>query len=299
MYIRPSPNLRKRFGPDSWCLITGASDGIGKEFSFRFASLGFNIILVSRTLSKLEKVENEIKEKYPNIKTKVIAQDLSDYSSKMTDKIEEETKDLRVDVLINNVGACSRKLTLYIDTKLREDKLMMNVNMMTLVVLSKLYLKKMLKRKNGIVINLSSGSGKSGTPYLATYSSTKAFCMLFSNNLNLEYKEHGITVQAVTPFYVSTRMSNMKPSFFVPSTKSFMNATMKQFGSERNIWPNLSHKLIKFFGTMHISYAVERSLLTSKGLLKNADERRQKRAKKLQQEHWRLERGLSDIFQID
>ncbi|KAJ6240269.1 hypothetical protein M0813_24266 [Anaeramoeba flamelloides] len=299
MYIRPAPNLRKRFGPDSWCLITGASDGIGKEFCHRFASFGFNIILVSRTLSKLQKVEDEIKEKYPNIKTKVIAQDLSDYSTKMTDRIEEETKDARVDILINNVGACSRKLTLFIDTKLRDDKLMINVNMKQLIVMTKLFLKKMMKRKNGIVMNLCSGSGGVGCPYLATYSSTKGFCMLFSNNISYEYDEYGITVQAITPFYVSTKMSNMKPSFFVPTTKSFMDATVKQFGSERNIWPNFAHKLIRFLSALHLSYSMEKSYLTSQGLLKKAEERRAKRAKRMKQEHWRLERGLSDIFEFD
>mmetsp|Transcript_32643 Transcript_32643/g.32352 ORF Transcript_32643/g.32352 Transcript_32643/m.32352 type:complete len:125 (+) Transcript_32643:33-407(+) len=96
------------YGNDSWALVTGASDGLGLAISEFLASQGFNIILIGRNQEKLIQVSTQLKEKYP-VQIRNIIKDFSD-SSKNPQKffldIKEQTKDLDVSILVNNVG-CS------------------------------------------------------------------------------------------------------------------------------------------------------------------------------------------------
>lgn len=77
-FIRKGHNLKARYGKDSWVIVTGATDGIGKGLCEEFAKTGFNIILVSRTLSKLNDVANELKKINSSIKTHVVPFDFSE-----------------------------------------------------------------------------------------------------------------------------------------------------------------------------------------------------------------------------
>ena len=76
-FIRKPHNLIERYGKDSYIIVTGATDGIGKEFCNQFAKLGFNLILISRNLNKLNQVSSEFKSKYPNLKTEIIEFDFT------------------------------------------------------------------------------------------------------------------------------------------------------------------------------------------------------------------------------
>ena len=71
-FSRKRKNLQERYGQNSWALVTGATDGIGKTFCFELAKENFNIILVSRTLSKLKKVSQEIEKEFPKVKTSCV-----------------------------------------------------------------------------------------------------------------------------------------------------------------------------------------------------------------------------------
>jgi len=107
-FLRPRRNLLKRYGEGSWALVTGASDGIGEQLCYELARSGLNIVLVSRTKEKLDTVATKIKNDY-NVKTVVIQYDFSVLSTpeeadKLTKLIEDNTKDLDISVLVNNVG---------------------------------------------------------------------------------------------------------------------------------------------------------------------------------------------------
>ena len=80
-FLRKPYNLLERYGKDSYVLVTGATDGIGKEFCNQFAKLGFNLILISRNLNKLNQVSSEFKSKYPNLKTEIIEFDFNKKTS--------------------------------------------------------------------------------------------------------------------------------------------------------------------------------------------------------------------------
>ena len=100
----------KRYGENSWAVVTGSTDGIGKAACMHLAKLGFNIVFISRTLSKLEKVAKEVEETAEDvgmqIQTKVVAFDFSkQYSAEDYEKLyNENLADLDISILINNVG---------------------------------------------------------------------------------------------------------------------------------------------------------------------------------------------------
>lgn len=71
-------NLVERYGKNTWALVTGASDGFGAEYCRQLAKDGFNIILVSRTMSKMQEVEKQLKEINSNIQTKIVQADFAD-----------------------------------------------------------------------------------------------------------------------------------------------------------------------------------------------------------------------------
>ena len=99
-----------RYGADSWAVVTGATDGIGKECARYLANEGFNIVLISRTLSKLEAVAKEIqleaKENGKHINTRVVKLDFTDnFDAPTFAKLyKENLKDLEISILVNNVG---------------------------------------------------------------------------------------------------------------------------------------------------------------------------------------------------
>ena len=98
-------DLQERYGKGSWVLVTGASDGLGAEFCRQLAKHGFNIVLVSRTLSKLQTVEKELNSSYPEVKTKLIQIDLSgNCTIDHYRKILDQTADLDISVIIPNAG---------------------------------------------------------------------------------------------------------------------------------------------------------------------------------------------------
>jgi 17beta-estradiol 17-dehydrogenase / very-long-chain 3-oxoacyl-CoA reductase len=85
-------------------IITGCTEGIGKGFCFPLAKIGFYLCLISINKTKLENLQEEIKSKYPMIKTRIIVVDFSSYSNEMYDQISEQLKDIDVSILVNNVG---------------------------------------------------------------------------------------------------------------------------------------------------------------------------------------------------
>ncbi|KAJ8126434.1 hypothetical protein O1611_g7202 [Lasiodiplodia mahajangana] len=103
MFVLGGTNLRKYGGKGTWAVVTGASDGLGKEFATQLAAKGFNLLLVSRTQSKLEAFQNELQSKYPSLQTDILAMDFAavdndaDYS-----RLAKRIDGLNVGILINN-----------------------------------------------------------------------------------------------------------------------------------------------------------------------------------------------------
>ena len=223
----------RTFGAPSktWAVITGASDGIGKEFAFYLARAGYSTILISRTQSKLDAVASEIKSKY-NTPTKTIT---IDFSSTNNDedytRLQSETSNLDIGILINNVGLSHSIPVPFVETPLKELTSIVNINCLSTLRMTQLITPGMIKRKKGLILTMGSFGGTYPTPLLATYTGSKAFLQYWSTALGAELAPHGITVELVQSYLVTSAMSKIRhTSMLIPNPRAFVRSTMSKIG---------------------------------------------------------------------
>ncbi|XP_055600001.1 inactive hydroxysteroid dehydrogenase-like protein 1 [Uranotaenia lowii] len=196
--------LPKRFG--KWAVVTGSSDGIGKEYAINLARAGMNVVLISRTESKLVQVAAEIKEKYPTVEVKVLVIDFAD-GNKVYDQIREELQGLEVGILVNNAGMLHRMPRRFDRLTREEIEDTISVNSIPPVMLSHMLLPDMRRRKKGAIINITSGSAIFPLPFASAYSGSKAFLISFTKALQQELIGTGVSCQIVIPMIVATNMT--------------------------------------------------------------------------------------------
>jgi 17beta-estradiol 17-dehydrogenase / very-long-chain 3-oxoacyl-CoA reductase len=221
-----------KFGPKgSWAVITGASDGIGKEFALQLAKKGFNVLLVSRTKSKLDTLEQEIKTTYPNVQTKSLAMDFA--ANKDTDyaALKSITEGLDVSILINNVGQSHSIPVPFLQTEYSEMTNIITINCVGTLRITQTIAPGMASRKRGLILTMASFGGVFPTPLLATYSGSKAFLQQWGTALGAELAPQGVTVEVVQSHLVASAMSKIRrSSAMVPSPRAFVRATLGKIG---------------------------------------------------------------------
>ena len=186
---------------DKYTLITGGSEGIGYEMAKLFARDKHNLILVARKKDKLEKVKEEIENKY-KVKVVIISIDLAvDNNCRKLIEIVDE-KNLAVDNLINNVGIGSFGYFHEAEEGFEEKIIDVNIRIVTLLI--KHYLKEMIKNKEGRILNVASTAAFVGGPRMAMYYSTKAYVLSLTEALFEEGKIFGIQVSCLCPGPVAT-----------------------------------------------------------------------------------------------
>ncbi len=194
-------------------LITGASSGIGLELAKIHASKGGNLVLVARNKFRLDILKSELVSKY-RIAVCVIEMDLSLEGSAL--KIYEQTtlKNIQIDCLINNAGFGD--FGFFSQTDIQKEVNMINLNIITLTLLTKLYLKDMLDRNGGRIMNVASIAAFQPGPKMAVYSASKAYVLSFSQAVDNEARDQGVTVTALCPgptesgFQEAASMQNSK-----------------------------------------------------------------------------------------
>lgn len=215
----------KQFG--RWALVTGATDGIGKEYARALAKRGLNIILVSRTLSKLETVAKEIEESF-NVETLVI--DVNFLSGVgIYDKIKQKIQGKEIGVLVNNVGMGYSAPDYFLSIPDREKTIqdLIQCNVLSIPMMCSIILPQMVERKKGLIINISSLSAIIPAGCMTVYSATKAFAHKFSEDLAMEYGKHGIKVQSILPGPVATNMTKLKKgSFMAPKPDKYVESAL-------------------------------------------------------------------------
>jgi uncharacterized protein len=177
-------------------LITGASSGIGYELALLLARDGFDCILVARGHDKLNELAARLESEF-RVKTLVLPKDLSKPTA--VDEIHEEVSaaSMQVDVLVNNAGF--PVFGLFTDTDVHAELEMLQVNVVALTQLTKLYLKGMIARRYGRVLNLASTAAFLPGPLMAVYYASKAYVLSFSEALANELRGTGVTVTALSP----------------------------------------------------------------------------------------------------
>jgi len=177
-------------------LITGASGGLGKEFARIHASKGDNLVLAARSKEKLEALKFELEKQY-GVSVYVIAKDLSDQHAPKAVYEELKTRKIRVDYLINNAGFGD--FGLFAETNWEKQLEMINLNVISLTYLTRLFLPDMIENKFGKILNIASTAAFQPGPTMSVYFATKAFVLSFSEAIANELKGTGVTVTALCP----------------------------------------------------------------------------------------------------
>lgn len=186
-------------------LITGASNGIGLELAKIHAQKGGNLVLVARSEDKLAQLAQELESQY-GIKAWVIAQDLAQPNAAQTIFETTEAQGITVDILINNAGFGGHGR--FFERELAKEQQMIQVNMTALTELTHFYLKGMVERRRGKILNVSSTASFLPGPLQAVYYATKAYVTSFSQAIAEEVAEFGVTVTALCPGAVATGFVN-------------------------------------------------------------------------------------------
>ena len=235
-FIRKPLNLTERYGEGSYALITGATDGIGKEFCIQLAKLKFNLILVSRNIEKLKKVSDELKNKFINLQTILIEFDFSKkFSIKDYEKFflnNKEIKNLDISILINNIGISQRELFINYSLEFIMDTI--NINIVSQSLLTKIFINKLLNRnKKSAIISMSSYSATLPLILSSIYCASKIYDDYLIRAIAEENKGKNIDFLSVRPQYVNTpSRAEHKKEFKAISTEECVTGIFQDLGYE-------------------------------------------------------------------
>jgi short-subunit dehydrogenase len=190
-----------------YVLLTGASSGIGYEMANQLAAKNLNLILVARTETKLQQMQAELTDKY-GILVQYFVADLSDVNAAKDLYKNVQQENLLVTHLVNNAGVGNYGN--FIETSLEEELSMIELNISSLVALTKLFAQDMVSRKSGRIMNIGSLLSFLPFPYFAVYSSTKAFVKAFSETLAAELDGTGVIVTSLYPGTIDTGFTTDK-----------------------------------------------------------------------------------------
>jgi 17beta-estradiol 17-dehydrogenase / very-long-chain 3-oxoacyl-CoA reductase len=232
-----------------WAIVTGATSGIGEAFAYELAAKDMNVLIISRSEEKLEKVKYEIITKY-KVQCRYIVHNFEEYPAPKFEQelikvCEELTQNGGIGLLVNNVGVANEIPELYHLLNISDIQRMVTVNINSTLHMTYVVLPFMLKRKSGCIISVSSASSLHPTPMLSVYSATKSFMAQFSRSLHYEYKEHGIDVLCLLPYYVISNMFKRgKPTLVAPAADRVARESLEFLGTRVQVYPYWMHRVI-------------------------------------------------------
>lgn len=228
-------------------LITGASSGIGRDMAYYLADLGYDLILVSRRKERLEEIKNNVK-----VNIKIIDMDLlvEENVFKLYDKVKKEN----IDILINNAGF--GLFGLFTKTDLNRELEMIDLNIKTYHILTKLFLNDFVKKDRGYILNVCSSAGFLAGPRLNTYYATKNYITKLTLAIyeELRHMKSNVHISALCPGPVSTEFNKVAKGVFnlkeMNSEYVAKYAIDKMFKKKLIIVPGFFVKLGLFFNRL-------------------------------------------------
>lgn len=244
-------------------LITGASAGLGLEFSKLFAADGHGVVLVARRRDRLEQLAADLSRAH-GVTTRVIAEDLADPTAVGRVVEELDHAGLAIDFLVNNAGFGTNGA--FAELPLERELDQIQVNVVALVQLTRLLLPRMLQRGSGRILNVGSTAGFQPGPGMAVYYATKAFVNHFSEALSFELEGSGVTVTASCPGATATEFSsvagNHETKLFAMGAASADRVAREAYRAMHDGKPMIVHGLKNKLGVQSLRVA-PRSMVRS------------------------------------
>lgn len=225
-------------------LVTGASSGIGRDMARYLASLGYTVYAVGRDERKLSDLKNELGEKI-----QVIIKDLSVKENAIS--LYEELKMENIDLVVNNAGFGI--FGEFADTDLEREISLINTNITAVHILTKLFLKDMLRENKGKILNVASIAGFAPGPLMGAYYASKAYVLRLTESVyeELKKKKSDVTISTLCPGPVDTNFNNVANVKF--SIKALPSEYVAKYGIDKAlkgkliIVPGIIPKLCRFF----------------------------------------------------
>jgi len=189
---------------NQYVLITGATSGIGYELAKLFANDGYNLVMVSRDQQQLNQRADEFKKL--GIEVITLSKDL--FNKEEAFSVYEEIKGMgiTIDILVNDAG--QGIYGEFKDTDINRELAIIDLNISSLVILTKCFLQEMVARNSGKILQLASIASKTPGPWQSVYHGTKAFVLSFSEAIREEVKDFDITITALMPGATDTDFFN-------------------------------------------------------------------------------------------
>ena len=187
---------------DRVAIVTGGAQGFGLAITKRFIESGANVIIWDID-------ENEMKKAIDNVNSKKLSYQIVDVSNNdlINDKLTQvENSHGKIDIFINNAGITGMNTTV-VDYPVDEWNKVINLNLTSSFLLSKYSIKKMMKNKNGKIINITSVVGHTGNIGQANYAASKAGLIGMSKSLALEYGKKNIKINCISPGFIKSEMT--------------------------------------------------------------------------------------------
>mmetsp|Transcript_8284 Transcript_8284/g.31155 ORF Transcript_8284/g.31155 Transcript_8284/m.31155 type:complete len:397 (-) Transcript_8284:68-1258(-) len=268
-------NLRKA---GDWAIVTGCTGGLGQEYARGLAKRGMNLILISRSETKLQvrrhfaisllsemhradvegsgpqALAEELRTTY-EVRAEYLAFDFAKgegedtfYEETLPTFLAKSPVNGDVALLVNNVGVGDEAPLYAHELPLREANMMIKVNCGATVNMTRVLAPLFADRKRGAILNISSGSATQPTPLLSTYAATKAFIAHFSKSVAREYSEFGVEVLCIDPYYISGTglYPASKPSLNAPAAYKIVDGSLKALGRYELSHGYLFHEVIGF-----------------------------------------------------
>jgi uncharacterized protein len=188
-----------------YALITGATSGIGYELAKLFARDGYNLIIVARNQQELDQKAAEFSNGH-SIQVVTIAKDLSQENAPFDLYNDVKSRGIQVDVLVND--AAQGQYGKFVETDIQRELEIIRLNIVSYLVLTKLFLKEMVARNNGKILQVASIGGKIPGPMQSVYHATKAFIVSHTDAIVNELKDTNITITSLLPGPTDTDFFN-------------------------------------------------------------------------------------------
>jgi short-subunit dehydrogenase len=188
-----------------YALITGATGGIGYELAKLLAKDGYNLVIVARSQGDLDKTANELMSAF-QVRVMTLAKDLFDRNAAFEVYNYVVENGIQVDILVNDAG--QGQYGEFIHTDIYREMDIIQLNIISLVVLTKHFLRDMVARREGKILNVASIAGKIPGPLQSVYHGTKAFVHSFTEAIREEVKETGVVITSLLPGATDTDFFN-------------------------------------------------------------------------------------------